>query len=116
MLGGPKNGPNSCTDNGDDILDCSELTTKAGGLATTRAECMTCQAVATHAGTLRSRHPGGVHVTMADGSVHWISNYIEKGTGLYWSNSDTPSLTTQFLCWQRLCTSQDGQVVDGAKY
>ena len=52
---------------------------------------------------------------MADGSVRFVSNYIEKGTGPNASTS-TPNMTTQFLVWQRLCCSQDGQVIDGKKF
>ena len=59
--------------------------------------------------------PAGVYVAMADGSVRFMSNYIEKGTGPNASTS-TPNMTTQFLCWQRLCCSQDGQVIDGKKF
>jgi len=109
-------GPNPCNDNSDDMVDCNLLTTNAGGANVTRAACMTCAGTAgNRQAAPRSQHRGGIHVTMADGSVRFISNYIEKGTGPN-SNTSTPSLTTGFLCWQRLCASQDGQMVDGAKF
>ena len=114
---GDDNGPNPCNDEADDLLDCVTVRKNAGGTAATLAACMGCS---TNAGyndqaAPRSRHPGGIHVTMADGSVHSISNYIEKGKGSQWSTLP-PTFTTQFLCWQRLCASQDGQVLDSAKY
>ena len=112
---GDDNGPNACGAKADDILDCDGVTTQAGGTAVLTAQCMTCSDCnVSKQATSRSRHPSGVHVTMADGSVHFISNYIERGTGDSWSTK--PSLTTVFLCWQRLCASQDGQVLDSAKY
>ena len=113
---GDGNGPNMCSDNSDDIMDCDTFTTQAGGADALRATCMTCYGSAgSHQATARSRHAGGINVAMADGGVRFLSNYIEKGTGLS-SNGSTPNLSTQFLCWQRLCASQDGQVIDGNKF
>lgn len=112
---GDDNGPNPCGTLSDDILDAAAIMTKTGAAAAQTA-CMACCCttnISGQAGT-RSRHQHGVHVAMADGSVHSISNYIEKGDGAKWTAS--PNLSSTFLCWQRLCASQDGQVVDGKKY
>ena len=113
---GDDNGPNTCTDDSDDLLDCDKATTAAGGTDTLRATCMQCYSGASQQAAPRSRHAGGLNATLADGSVRFISSYIEKGSGPSWSTSSTPSLTNAFLCWQRLCCSQDGQVIDGKKF
>ena len=105
--------PNSCSAN-DDITDCNELVAAAGGVAAVNVTCMQCWGGTNGTSAVRSRHVGGVNVAMADGSVHFISDYIECGSG-QWSTS-TPSLSTQFLCWQRLNASQDGQAIDAKKY
>ena len=115
---GDANGPNLCSDGVDNLLDCDALKTASPGLSVLRAECMTCSFYAggNDQGIPRSRHPGGLYATMADGSVRFISNYIEKGNASSWTIVSPPSLTSTFLCWQRLCASQDGQVIDGNKF
>ena len=113
---GDNNGPNTCTENADDVLDCSTIRTNCGGIEATRVQCMTCATAGSNQATTRSQHAGGVNVTLADGSVRFVSNYIEKGNGGWAGNATTPSTATQFLCWQRICASQDGQTVDGKKF
>ena len=120
--------PNSCLDHADSIMDCGTVEANAGGQKVIRAECMTCWQETESGGplvggsngkaTVRSCHRGGVNVTFADGSVRFLSNYIENATDMwgFWSNATAPNLSTQFLCWQRLFASQDGQVVDGKKF
>ena len=111
-------GPNSCQDASDDLLDCTTIQTSAGGVDATRKACMTCASGGSYQATTRSRHAGGVNIALADGSVRFLSNYIEKGTDMWgWvSAPTTPNLSTQFVCYQRLFASQDGQVVDGKKF
>lgn len=116
-------GPNPCSDKSDNIIDCSVVQTKAGGAAVLRTQCMTCYDATggtnvSNQAAPRSRHPGGVYVTMVDGSVRFISNYIEKNFGDTWDANLTQfgGDATRLLCWQRLCISQDGQVVQGNKY
>ena len=48
-----------------------------------------------------SYHPGGCHFTMADGSVQWISDYIDV----------KPSSPYNLSVWDRLNTSADEQVI-----
>jgi len=55
-------------------------------------------------------------ILLADGSVRFLSNYIQRGNGATWTADSPPSVTSTFVCWQRLCASQDGQAVDGAQY
>jgi prepilin-type processing-associated H-X9-DG protein len=33
--------------------------------------------------TVRSKHPGGAHLAMADGSVQWVSDDIDTGGGCH---------------------------------
>lgn len=117
------NGPNPCSTLSDDIADCAAIQTNVGGSTALRTTCMTCfdsngaydfngQAAT------RSQHQGGVFATFADGGVRFISNYIEKSNASYF-DQDLNGLSNNpanFLCWQRLCASQDGQVVDGKKF
>jgi prepilin-type N-terminal cleavage/methylation domain-containing protein/prepilin-type processing-associated H-X9-DG protein len=74
----------------------------------------------------RSLHPGGVDVCMADGSVQFISDFIEHGTNLtgYWEwpsqVSDDQLIGTStspswFLTWERLNASGDGLLIDDEK-
>jgi hypothetical protein len=48
-------------------------------------------------------HVGGVFVGMADGSVHWISDFIQV----------RPSSTSNPSVWDRLMLSRDGFPVPG---
>jgi prepilin-type N-terminal cleavage/methylation domain-containing protein len=100
--GGDDNGPNPCNELADDFIECSEVQNSLGAQRLT-TECMTCwtggidqqQAV-------RSKHPGGVLIALADGSVHFIANTINT-TGPW-----GPCCSV----WDRLIASQDGQTVD----
>ncbi len=86
--GGDDDGPNYCDPRGDDVYSdvCSltgGLCLSTGGNPLSQAECMGC-----YGGnefdeqTVRSKHPGGAYVAMADGSVQWVSDDIET-TGCY---------------------------------
>jgi prepilin-type processing-associated H-X9-DG protein len=81
------NGPNYCNVHGDDTY--SDVCSTAGKCTTTGAnptaqiECMTCDGGGSFDQmTVRSRHPGGAHLAMADGSVQWISDDVET-SGCY---------------------------------
>jgi prepilin-type N-terminal cleavage/methylation domain-containing protein/prepilin-type processing-associated H-X9-DG protein len=89
--GGDDNGPNYTDFYGDDVMSdsCGSstgafcLTTGANALG--RAENMGCSGGSTQGSpsgsfdqqTIRSKHPGGAHVAMADGSVQFITDDIE---------------------------------------
>ena len=119
---------NAGTDNCDSMMDCPTVEAAVGGLAGLRASGMTCWQNTEKGGSMiggfngqcaaRSTHAGGINATLADGSVRFISNYIETTSDPwgFWGNATAPNLSTQFLCWQRICASQDGQVVDGKKF
>ena len=110
---GDANGPNDCSPQSDDIRSCSEIVTAIGS-ETLLKECMDCcrtcsppNAYNQQAGS-RSRHFGGIHVCFADGSVRFVSDYVEKGSGGFsWSVPDG-----DFAVWQRLNASGDGLMID----
>jgi prepilin-type processing-associated H-X9-DG protein len=81
---GDANGPNACYSNSDDVpgVDdpapvCAPTQDPIGG-----PECMTISGGGFDQATARSKHPGGVHVAFADGSVQFINDNIET-TGCY---------------------------------
>lgn len=86
------NGPNYCSIHGDDTY--SDICASCGGGwcqvcppstdAPGRAECMTCDGGGGFdAMTVRSKHPGGAHLAMADGSVQWVSDDVDTGNGCH---------------------------------
>ena len=63
--------------------------------------CRACHgATSANFATPRSRHPGGVNVVFADGSVHFIQDNIDSSTDL--NNPGT---------WQRLGFIADGHAI-----
>ncbi len=94
-------GPNCPVASSDDVLGCPNIRAKMndpGGTELARLG-MPC-ANASYPNfqqTARSQHPGGVLVGFADGSVHWISDYIHV----------RPSSPTDPSAWDRLMLSAD---------
>jgi prepilin-type N-terminal cleavage/methylation domain-containing protein/prepilin-type processing-associated H-X9-DG protein len=102
-------GPNACTTLSDDIVGCTALQASLppGYLA---RECMTCwPGEVSQQATMRSRHAGGVQCCFADGSVHFISDFIDHSTGgnVTWQNLHT---------WERLNASADRLPVDATQF
>lgn len=116
------NGPNHCAVGADNFGSKTMCDDTKADMGTTNAlaECMSCCAGCGGQATTRSCHPDGVYTAFADGSVHFISNYIERGTlWAIWPDATTgvnPLNTGNFLTWQRLCASQDGLTLDAVKY
>ena len=54
-------------------------------------------------------HVGGVYTAFADGSVHWISDYINISGNVC---GDPPN----FSVWDRLILSADGQPIDANQF
>lgn len=101
-------GPNACIPGGDGIFGCGRIKGSVGGEEALLRECMPCDEIAGQ-GTVRSLHLGGAFVGFADGSVHFISDFIDKGT--QWELDPL-----EYHTWQRLCASGDQQVVDQSEY
>jgi prepilin-type processing-associated H-X9-DG protein len=98
---GDANGPNVCYSNSDDVPGLPD--DPAGVCAPTQdptgaSECMTVSAGGFDQGATRSKHPGGVHVAMADGSVQFINDDIET-SGCYGKCCTV---------WDWMITSADG--------
>jgi prepilin-type N-terminal cleavage/methylation domain-containing protein/prepilin-type processing-associated H-X9-DG protein len=69
--------------------------------------------------TLRSRHPGGVHVAMCDGAVRFVSNDIQSiplGPGYRVPPDNRCPREDAFGVWQRINSANDGYVLDGSEY
>jgi type II secretory pathway pseudopilin PulG len=108
----PAYGVNSCFGGEDDILGISTVITEVGR-DTLRADCMLADPWASGQSTVKSRHVGGAYGAMADGSVRFLSDFIdfgEVGVGVYIGDSNSPNDTneTVFGVWQRMNVSADG--------
>jgi prepilin-type N-terminal cleavage/methylation domain-containing protein/prepilin-type processing-associated H-X9-DG protein len=100
--GSDDNGPNYCGPRADDVY--ADVCATTGGLCTTTGanplsqnECMGCYGGNEFLeATIRSKHPGGAHVAMADGSVQFISDDIETSG-----------------CYGQCCTAWDYMIASG---
>jgi prepilin-type N-terminal cleavage/methylation domain-containing protein len=101
--GGDCNGPNAANEESDDFTGCNDVMRQLGA-GTLTQERMTCwPSCANYQAAPRSRHaPGGVHVVMCDGSVHWIADGVN--TNGPWG----PCCSV----WDRLVAARDGLPVE----
>jgi prepilin-type N-terminal cleavage/methylation domain-containing protein/prepilin-type processing-associated H-X9-DG protein len=102
---GDDNGPNCNYILADDVFSCDQVIAALGGtdgtvLIPLGMPCYNGDA-ASHQQTSRSLHSGGVQVVYCDGSVQWISDTIQLGTG-----------STNLGVWDMLNLSADGQLFD----
>ncbi|HEX3598688.1 MAG TPA: DUF1559 domain-containing protein [Lacipirellulaceae bacterium] len=107
-------GPNDCLLGTDDIIDHDAIVADVGKGVLTGECMMPCDSSLGCSGwpfsvqvAVRSKHPGGAFAAMCDGSVQFISDFIDIGketTGL----SCVPD---NFGVWQRLNCPDDGEVV-----
>ena len=105
--GGDANGPNPCNGSADDLKDCDYLRNTSPGLETLRRECMPCySASSSNQAAPRSVHVGGVFIALADGSVQFLSDFVE-----------TKSATgPEMAVWDRLNAASDGLVIGAGSY
>jgi prepilin-type N-terminal cleavage/methylation domain-containing protein/prepilin-type processing-associated H-X9-DG protein len=104
---GDDNGPNFCTPAGDDVWGGSNIVYDQTEL---ERECMApCGTCLNYQQTVRSMHPNGANIAMADASVHFVSDFIETSA----VNGD-PNRTL-WAVWDRLILSSDGLPVDNKR-
>ncbi|MCI0333357.1 MAG: DUF1559 domain-containing protein [Planctomycetes bacterium] len=109
---------NSCFGYEDDIMGADAIISDVG-MEVLELECMLPQPGLDMSGqsVVRSRHPGGANAAMADGSVQFLSDFIDSGEvavdGLIDDDPDPKDITpSDFRTWQRLNTSRDGFTTD----
>jgi prepilin-type N-terminal cleavage/methylation domain-containing protein/prepilin-type processing-associated H-X9-DG protein len=102
--------PNDCQPGGDSLTNCTKAENDAGGKSILEDACMPCDGVYGNIqGGVRSMHPGGAMICFADGSVHFVSDYVDTST--YFDVDPT-----QYRTWQRLIASGDEQVIDQGQF
>ncbi len=101
---GDDNGPNNLGSFADDPISCSAIRSQVGGDKILVRDGMGCSTIdaANIQQTMRSRHAGGVHVCLGDGSVHFITDNIQIST-----NNRCCSV------WDRINLSSDNLVIEG---
>ncbi|HKD35591.1 MAG TPA: DUF1559 domain-containing protein [Pirellulales bacterium] len=104
---GDDNGPNSISTQGDDVLSCTDIQTAVGGAVPLIRRGMTCApgGKPNWQQTIRSLHISGGNVCLADGSVRFISDFVELGTA-----------DTNLGVWDKLNLSNDSLPVDASKF
>jgi prepilin-type N-terminal cleavage/methylation domain-containing protein/prepilin-type processing-associated H-X9-DG protein len=108
---------NDCGGYNDDIYKSADIVADVG-LKPLLAECMGLDTNVDASGqsTVRSRHPGGANVAMADASVHFLGDFIDQGAILIGAMiTKTPVDQTDpavFRLWQRLNLSRDGNAIE----
>ena len=107
------NGPNApggtgSSGDGDGIANCEEVREAFGdpagrALAEKGMGCYT-GATTNRQATTRSSHDGGVQVCLADGSVRFVGDYCD-------TRAPGPGASEHFSVWDRICLSNDGEVI-----
>ncbi len=104
---GDDNGPNAISSDADDVLACQAIRTSVGSSQRLIEMGMSCSGGdwPNFQQTARSPHQGSIYVTLGDGSVRAISDYVNiVGSG------------GQLSVWARLNASSDGQVLSADSY
>ena len=105
-------GPNNNTIEADDLLEGSTLQSFYGGQTQLfQATGMgVCPCGSNQQATARSMHQGGVYTCFCDGSVHFLSDFIDRNPS--WTVSSVADLHV----WEKLCCSADGQPINQSSY
>jgi prepilin-type N-terminal cleavage/methylation domain-containing protein len=114
------NGPNDAEPNGDDPRTCQEVENALGGQNNVLRLGMSCwngdnQDVQQGS---RSMHLAGVNVCLADGSVRFISDFIQRGTNPPGgATALTPAQVYALLgVWDKLNLSNDGDTIESTQF
>lgn len=104
--------PNDCKSGVDDTYDIQKVKTELGD-ATLAGECMDAATVDSGQSVVRSAHAGGAFVALADGSVRFITDFVDSGPIIYegFVGQNGPPTEETFRVWQRLNVSADGMVM-----
>jgi len=104
---GDCNGPNTTELKGDDNWGCCEIQQAVAGssgggsqgelVLTQMGMGCYCGSGNNRQATARSMHDGGIHCLFADGSVHWINDFV--------------NISPAFSVWDRLMLSRDGLTI-----
>ena len=104
---GDDNGPNSNSILADDVLSCTDIYNAVGSAQNLAALGMACSNGdwSNSQQTMRSLHTGGGNTCFADGSVHYISDFVQLG-----------SSAQNLGVWDKLNLSNDGYPIDSSLY
>lgn len=110
--------PNSCGDSDEEIYKGADAVAEVGE-PKMAVECMELDLNASKQGSgqsvVRSMHPGGVNVAMADASVRFITDFIDSGTFPLGGRITEDDLQpNRFRTWQRLNVARDEYSIEQA--
>ena len=112
------NGPNCAQVNSDDPRACQDVENAFGGQAAVIRMGMSC----CNGGNpdvqqaSRSTHRSGVNVCLADGSVRFISDFVQLGT-MPPTGALTPAQIYGYLgVWDKLNLSNDGDTIETTQF